>query len=382
MARARVSKGLVAVHVLQARRDVEPLLAAGRPGEFVVGHRHLDVDRHAPDGVHDLLEPLEVDLDEVADLEVVQLAEDRLERVVPARPIVPRPQVGTAPVLRPERVDLLAVVAAPHPLRRPGWNGHIDGVARQAEHRHLLGDRIDRDRDERVGVVAALLLVRADQQDVQPLPAIPFGHLDRRHGRPDDRRVGRRRLGRLDGLIDRPRVGRGGRGGRIGTVGFGALVDEDAVREVPRQEVDPRDDDVGTGHDQEHRGETGDRQRVARQPGAPETAVAGRRVRIEVLGDPVGVDDRDDPVDERDQVEDEDRADELDEGAQQLEAIHPDHEAGDEREHEERGRREQQRARRDACIQVPESREEEGQERRCEGRPGARSRLLRALHRA
>ena len=36
-----------------------------------------------------------------------------------------------------------------------------------------LVDRVDRDRDQRVGVVAAALLVGADQQDVEALLAVP-----------------------------------------------------------------------------------------------------------------------------------------------------------------------------------------------------------------
>ena len=116
-------------------------------------------DRHAPDGVDDLLETVEVDLDEVADVEVIELAEDRLERVVATLPVVTWPQVRPAPVLREPGVDLAAVAPAPDALGGSRGDRHVDGVTRQAEHRDLLGDRIDRNGDERVCVVPAALLV-------------------------------------------------------------------------------------------------------------------------------------------------------------------------------------------------------------------------------
>ena len=67
--------------------------------------------------------------------------------------------------------------------------------------------------------------------------------------------------------------------------------------DVERQHVVAGDDDVAAGHDQHDREQAGDRQRVARGSGpgpsrpSPEAACG-----VHVLGDPVGVDDRDEPV--------------------------------------------------------------------------------------
>ena len=55
----------------------------------VVEDRDLDVDRDAAEGVDDLLEAVEVDLDEVLDVEAVEVAEDGLQAVVAARASVP-----------------------------------------------------------------------------------------------------------------------------------------------------------------------------------------------------------------------------------------------------------------------------------------------------
>ena len=77
--RAGVLEGLGAVHVLDAGRDVQPVELAPFAREAIVRDRDLDVDRDAADRVDDLLEAFEVDFDEVLDVEVVQLAEDRLQ---------------------------------------------------------------------------------------------------------------------------------------------------------------------------------------------------------------------------------------------------------------------------------------------------------------
>ena len=81
-------------------------------------------------------------------------------------------------------------------------------------------------------------------------------------------------------------------------------------------------------------------------------------------------------------LNDEDRADHPQERAEQLEPVQADDDAGEQREEQDRRRGEQQGALRRAGIEVAEAGEEQRQERRRERRPGARSRLLRVLHRA
>ena len=310
VARPGVLERLGPVHVLDPGRDVQPVELAPLAREAIVGDRDLDVDGHATDRVDDLLEAFEVDLDEVLDVEVVQLAEDRLERVVAARPVVAGPQVRAVTVVGEEAVDLAAVVAAPDLARRSLRDRHVDRVARQAEHRDLLGDRVDRDHDERVGVVAAALLVGADQQDVQAFLAVPRGDRHVRHGRPDQGRVRGGGVGRLLGrLIGAGGRRRGGRAGFVRAVLGRVLPDEDAVAaavdEVHRECVIAGDDDMAGGHDQQDGQQAGDRQRAAPQACPAGAAIAGGRLGIHELGDPIRVDDRHDPVDEDHQVEDE-----------------------------------------------------------------------------
>ena len=199
-----VDEGLRPGHVLDAGRDVDASEAArvGRVG--LVADRDLDVDRHPAQRVHDLLEAVEVDLDEVLDVEPVDVAQDLLQPVVSAGPVVAGHEVGPVADRGEERVDLLRVDAARIGVaERSRRQRDVDGVARQAEHRDLLGDRVDRDDDQRVGVVGAFLrpLVGADQEDVQALLAVPWrdrdvrqrGALDRRLGDAGAGRVGRRR---------------------------------------------------------------------------------------------------------------------------------------------------------------------------------------------
>ena len=128
----------------------------------------------------------------------------------------------------------------------------------------------------------------------------------------------------------------------------------------------------------------GDRQRVARQPGLAQPAVAGHRVGVEELRDAIGIDDRDEPIEQRDEVEDEDRAQQerAEQQPDELDPVHAQHEAGDQGDAAGSARRANPRARIGrARVEVAEAREEERQERRSERRPGARSRFLRFLHR-
>jgi hypothetical protein len=143
--------------------------------EVVVEDRDLDVDRHAAERVTTCRKPLEVDLDVVLDVEAVQVAEDRLEAVVAARVARRCPgEVGRF-AFAGEAVDL-ARVDAPVVVLRPDRAASARRPCRgQLEHHDLVRSRVDRDRDHRVGVEAAALLVDADEQDVQALLAVPSG---------------------------------------------------------------------------------------------------------------------------------------------------------------------------------------------------------------
>ena len=69
---------------------------------------------------------------------------------------------------------------------------------------------------------------------------------------------------------------------------------------VEGEQVVARDDDVAAGHDEDDREQAGDRQRVERRArGRPSRPPPERVDRVQEVGDPVGVDDRDEPVDER-----------------------------------------------------------------------------------
>jgi len=57
---------------------------AARLREVVVEDGNLHVDGHAAEGVDDLAEAVEVDLDVVLDVEAVEVPEDRLEARVAA----------------------------------------------------------------------------------------------------------------------------------------------------------------------------------------------------------------------------------------------------------------------------------------------------------
>ena len=60
----------------------------------VVHDRDLHVDRHATEGVDDLLEAVEVDRDVVIDLQAVEVAERRFQGVETALRLVAGEEVG------------------------------------------------------------------------------------------------------------------------------------------------------------------------------------------------------------------------------------------------------------------------------------------------
>ena len=170
-----VDERVRAAHVLRAGRDVDAPEAAVRGRVLALGDRDLDVDLDSAQGVDDAPEAPEVDHHVVADVQAVQPAEHRLQRAEAAgRGRLAGPQVGPVPVLGEPAVDLAGVRAAPDGAR-VGRHGHVRHVPRELEHRDLLGHGIDGHDDHGVGVEArvARALVVADEQDVEPLLAVP-----------------------------------------------------------------------------------------------------------------------------------------------------------------------------------------------------------------
>ncbi len=151
-----------------------------------------------------------------------------------------------------------------------------------------------------------------------------------------------------------------------------------------RQHVVACDHDVAAGHHQDHGQQTGHRDRVAGHARRTEATVAPTHSRVQVLGDPVGVDDGDQAVDQGGDIDPEDgRQDErVDDQSHQFQPVHPQEHARPEGDQEDRRGRETEGPHRRAGVGVAETGEDQREERRHERRSGARSRLLRVLHRA
>ena len=168
--------------------------------------------------------------------------------------------------------------------------------------------------DQGVGVERALLgpLVRADEQDVQAVRAVPR-RAARRSARAAVAPGGAvRRASGVAGCASAP-ASAGRRASGLASVGCRrsstvAVRVEDAADEVLRLEVVVGDDAVGAGDHQADREQAGERERVEPERRPAEPAAAGRVDGVEVGGDPVGVDRRDDPIDEEQDVDDEDAA--------------------------------------------------------------------------
>ena len=114
--------------------------------------------------------------------------------------------------------------------------------------------------------------------------------------------------------------------------------DEDAAAEqVERGEVVAGDDDVAAGHDEDDRQEPGDRQRVEDDPRPPEPPAAAQRDSVQVHRHPVGIDDRQQAVEQRDEVQDEDAGQDprREEEPEQLCLVRPEHHAGEQGEQPE-----------------------------------------------
>ena len=113
------------------------------------------------------------------------------------------------------------------------------------------------------------------------------------------------------------------------------------------------------------------------------TAVARGVGGVEERGHPIGVDDRDQPVDEDREVDEEDRVEDrrVDQEPEQGDPVDAEDGPGRERQQEDRPSREGQRAERRAGVQLTETGEDEREESSRERRPRARSRALRFVHR-
>ncbi len=134
-------------------------------------------------------------------------------------------------------------------------------------------------------------------------------------------------------------------------------------------------------HDDDHGDEAGDRQRIDRGPGSAEATTAGSLGRVEEVGHPVGVDGRHDPIDEDEDVEDLDEPEVLEGDPGQVEDVRPQPDPGPEGEQEDRRGGEADGALIGAGVGVTETGEDQGKERRREGRAVPRLRLLRVRHR-
>jgi len=95
---------------------------------------------------------------------------------------------------------------------------------------------------------------------------------------------------------------------------------------------------------------------------------------IQVVGDAVGIDDGDEPVDQDGEIDDEDRVEDarVDEEPEQRDPVDADEHPDGEGESEDRPGREDQGPDRSAGIQLAQSGEEEREECCREGRPRAR----------
>ena len=140
---------------------------------------------------------------------------------------------------------------------------------------------------------------------------------------------------------------------------------------------------MAAGHDEDHREQPGHRQRVEDDPRPPEPSAAAQRDRVEEHRHPVGIDDRQQPVEERDEVQDEDAGQDprREEEPEQLRIVGSQDDAGEQGEQQNRRGREAQGAVVGAGVGMAEPGKEEGEDSRDERRPRTLARLLRRLHR-
>ena len=137
------------------------------------------------------------------------------------------------------------------------------------------------------------------------------------------------------------------------------------------------------GHDEHDREETGDGERVLRDAGPARPAIGGCEDSVEVLGDAVGIDDGDQAVDQDPEIDHEDGIEHgrIDEQPEQRDPVETQDRPGAQGKGEDGRGRECEGTHRRTGVQMPESREDQGEECRREGRPRAPSRALRFVHR-
>ena len=136
-------------------------------------------------------------------------------------------------------------------------------------------------------------------------------------------------------------------------------------------------------HHQQDGQQPGDRQVVARAALAAGARDDAGGMGVHVLGDAVGVDDRDQPVQQDDDVEHEDRAqhERVEDEPEQLDPVEPDRDPAAEGDEQDGCGREGERPRRRAGIQLAKPGEDQREEGGGKRRPRTRSRPLRFVHR-
>ncbi len=160
VARARVLEGGGAVHMLQAGGEVDAGVVVAGAGVLVVLNRGRNVDRHAAERVDDLDKALEVDFSKVVDRDTEVVLNGGADE-------------AGAGVLRGRAEGIGGV-----DLVTAETGDRDQQVAGDREHRDIFGDRVNRDNDDGVGAGRAFVrrplpLVDTEQQDVDPLGAVP-----------------------------------------------------------------------------------------------------------------------------------------------------------------------------------------------------------------
>ena len=186
LADARVGEGVdpVVLHAAGGQGDASPL--PGRATVIGVHELPVETEPHAPDGVDQVGEALQVDRGVELHREP-QVEPDRpFQGAHPALPgggwEVGAPGSGVTVGIGRELVDLQRIDAVG--IDAAVRKGHGAGVARHRDHDRGACHRIDADRQDRVGerlVAAPLPGIDAEQQEGDPLRAVPavFGAVQR-----------------------------------------------------------------------------------------------------------------------------------------------------------------------------------------------------------
>jgi hypothetical protein len=97
---------------------------------------------------------------------------------------------------------------------------------------------------------------------------------------------------------------------------------------------------MAAGHDQEHGQQAGNGQRVPWDPGRSQPAITRGTEGVQVLGDPKGINRRDESIHEGDEIEDEDGAQQqgVEDQSDELDPVQPQHDPCEERDQQDRRR--------------------------------------------